>query len=167
MPYKNIFLVILLIPFSLLGNDTDAQIKELKEARFKKEIELSELGKTIAEKQAYIESMYQEGVNFVHAKANEKNLNEQEMKEFAQKTDEELNSFVGTFNGAKDVKGFLVKELFKKMESEQIKESFEAAKFYLLLINNEYRILKTLIQKYEILEQERREINQKLTDLEK
>lgn len=151
------------MPFVLFGNSTETQLKELK---FKKEMELSDLGKTIAEKYMYMQSMRQQAINILNKEIVKKDLNEQEAKEFGRKVDEELDAFVVRLNKIKNVNGFLIKELFKKSDDNQVEEDFEAVKFFLMIIINEYRILKTLIQKYEVFEQERREIDQKLNYLQ-
>ncbi len=161
MTYKNILLAVLLMPLTLLGNETDAQA-QLAELKFKKEMELSELGKTIAERYLYTRSTWKEAINILRAELEKKNLNEQERGEFGRAVDENLVAFIRTLNNEKNVNNFLIKELFRKSENDQIEENFDAIKFFLLIIVNEYRLIKTLIQRYEVLEQERREINQKL-----
>lgn len=129
-------------------------------------MELSDLGQTIAERYRYCQSIRQDAINILNKEAYKKGLNEQEIKELGRKIDEELDAFVARLNKIKNVNGFLTKELFKKSEDNQLDEDFEAVKFFLIIIINEYRIIKTLIQKYEVLEQERREINQKLIDFQ-
>ena len=163
MKFKSLILSIFLIPFALFGNCTKTQLIELK---FKKEMELSDLGKAIAEKYRYCQSIRQDAINILNKEAYKKGLGEQEITEFGKMVDQELDSFVAQLNNVKNVNGFLTKELFKKSEDNQLDEDFEAVKFFLIIIINEYRIIKTLIQKYEVLEQERREINQKLIDFQ-
>ncbi len=144
--------------FSLFGDNT-----ELKELKLKKEIQLSELGKKIMERYLHAQSIHKEAVNILTKQALKKNLNEEELKEFGRKTDQELDDFVVRLTSMPDVKGFLVKELFTKGNGQR-EEDFEEIKFFLIIINNEYRIIKILIEQYEVLEQERRELNQKLIE---
>jgi len=161
---KNLLFTALLMPLTLLSNDTETQIKELK---FNKEIELSVLGETISEKYAYIECIRQEAISILRNMAKKKQLNEKETKEFGESIDKDLVAFVKKINGAKSIDGFLVKELFKTTENDPIEDDFEAVKFFIVRIINEYRILKTLVQKYEVLEQKHGEIGQKLSDIKK
>ena len=152
-----LFLALLLVlPFYSYGDSS--QIKELK---CKKETELSDLGRIIAEKYKYAQSIRQDAIDILDYQAYKKGLNQQEIKELGCEIDKELDAFIARFN-ISDISGFLIAELFKKSEDKQLEEDFDAVKFFLIAFRNEYRVIKSLIQKYEILEQERRELNQKL-----
>ena len=162
MTYKNLLLIALLAPLSILGNEKELQLLELK---FKKEAELSELGKTIADKYLYIRSIWKEEINIFKRQIEKAGYNDEEAKEFGRLIDEKLDAFIEVFSNEKNINGFLVKELFQKSENKQMEVDFDAIKFFLIIIRNEYRIIKTLIEGYEILEQQYREINQKFIAL--
>ncbi len=162
-PYKESFvkpfiLMVLLVPLSISA-DNLAQIKQFK---LNKEVELSELGKAISDKYEYIESIRQKGIAILRYEVNRKNLSNQEAKEYGKSVDNDLVVFITRLEKSPTINGFLVSELFKCNKDEPL-EDFEMIKFCVIRIINEYRILKTLIERYEILEQEHREITQKMS----
>lgn len=161
---KNLLLTVFLMPFALFADGTETQLKELK---LKKEMELSDLGNKIAEKFEYTESIRQKAISYLNYEIDKKGLSEHEIKEFGKKIDADLIVFRTTLTNVKTVNGFLGKELFCIEKNEPIEQTFESVRFSLIRVINEYRILKTFVEQYEILEQEHREIEQKLIESQK
>jgi|GEM_PF-2271053 predicted nucleic acid-binding Zn-ribbon protein len=177
MNYKNTFLFIFLVPFSIFGDgavDTKYNIKEriqeLNDELSKKLVRISDLGKTITERDEYIQSLRAAIVDFMAKVMRVKNFNEQEIKEFGQATEATITNFYRDLNEVlickKTIKGFLLKELFRNDEEGQI-DDFERIKFFVIKSLNEYRILKNLIAEYEELQQDVMNIDQELDDLKK
>ncbi len=150
--------VFFLMPLSVHADNSE-QMKQLK---FNNEVELSELGKAISDKYEYIESIRQKGVAIVRHEINKQDLNDQEAKEYGKSVDNDLIFFINRLEKSPTINGFLISELFKCKKDEPL-EDFEMIKFCVIRIINEYRMLKTLITRYEALEQEHREITQKMS----
>jgi hypothetical protein len=175
MTHKTMFFIALLVSATstYCVESIAMQIQELKDYRFKKELELSDLGKMISEKDELFQSMWQAANNFSLKLINEKkkslNLNEQEVKEFTQALNTSLANFGEALNEAiiikKNVKQFFVKELLDERNRES--KGLETLKFHIIRNSLEFQLLRTLIERYEEGHQELIEINSKLADLQK
>lgn len=171
MIHKITLLTSLLIPatFITYGQNIDAQIRELKNSRFEKQLELSDLGKRIAEKDELLHSIALGARNFFTELIKKKELNEQEAKEFGRALNTSLENFEKALDEAiivkKNVKQFFVKELLK--ENNKKVEDFETFKFAIIRITLERNLMKTFVEQYEDCQQELIEIDQKLADLQK
>ncbi len=156
------------LPFATHAENVEIKRQELKIARFKKMQQLSELAKMIDEKDELLHSIVQNGGSFLSQLAADKNLNEQETKDFIQETASSLDNFGETVDEAikitKNVKKFFVKELFKG-DNRRLTD-FEALKFLVIRSALERDFLKTLVEQYEEYQQELIEIDQKLEDLQ-
>ncbi len=62
MHYKNIAFIVLLVPYAVYGNNTDAEtkIQELRAFRHEKTLELADLGKAIAEIKVLVKKLYKD-----------------------------------------------------------------------------------------------------------
>ena len=175
------FLATLLISatFIVYGQNLDAQIQELKNDRYKKQLELSELGKKIAEKDELLESMW-EAANNVALKILEKkrrSSEEQAVEDHKQAMNTSLENFKKVLDEAiivkKNVKQFFIRELLRedKLLTEDRKDfetkNFVTLKFYVIRNALERDIMRALVEQYEECQQELIEIDQKLADLQK
>lgn len=162
---KKIFLGILM-PFALLGSET--QIKELKEARYNKELELSELGNKIAEKDKQIQSFRDDAMEFIAKKIKAKKLSKEEAIQEGQDIDDAMNNFYNYFlsisNDTKMLIGFFLRELFKTNQQNEF-DQFEMLRFYVIRMINEINLLKSLVEKYEETQQELAQINNILNNI--
>jgi hypothetical protein len=182
MTYKGIILSVLLAPFTIIGNNNvDIRIQELEEKFFQKELELSDLGKMIAEKdellssfdsdcQNYLRFFINKKIKQLEEKNDGKSLSEEEEKQLANELRKMVNEFLYTFCDAcrnkKDIKDMLLEGLFYQDESTGIKE-FESFKFYLIRSTFEREITIRLIKKYEHCIQELIVIKAELENLQK
>lgn len=154
------FILLLCVVPSLIHADTK---EDIKQHMFNTEIALSELGKKIAETYERIESIRQKAIAVFQYEIVKKNFNEEQTKECGKELDKELVSFLKRFSESSPLNGFLTKELFISKE-EELFEDFDVIKFCTIQIINEYRILKALLEEYGTLEQEHREIIQKVVE---
>lgn len=178
MIYKNILFCALLVPFSIFSdgniesnNAIEQRIQKLNTERSEMLLRISDLGKNIAEKDEYIQSLQASAIDFFVKVLKKKGFKDaQEIKEFGLVIDAELVNFKKAFDETillkKNVKGFLVNELFKSNTNEPM-EDFETLKFCVIRMITEYKILKIFIKGYEELHQELIEIDQKLDDLKR
>jgi hypothetical protein len=165
----------LLVPATLTHcvENIDTQIRELKEAKFQKELGLSDLGKIISEKDELFQSMWQAANNFslklISEKKKSLNLNDREVEDFTQALNTSLANFGEALNEAiifkKNVKQFFVKELLDERGAES--KALETLKFHIIRNSLEFQLLRTLIERYEEGHQELIEINSKIADLQK
>ena len=144
---NKLMLCAFLLPFSAQGDPCDEPRDEYKEILLK----LSAMGREITKKEVYIKDLETEMMDIIRALVGSKKLNEQELLEFGTAIDEGHTIFMAAFNEAlakQNIEGFLLKELCKK-------EKFETLKFYMVRVNSEYLILKSMVSEYEKLQQER------------
>jgi len=181
MNFRNIALITLLLPMASYGKSIEARIKELKEAQFKKELEVDGLGKMIEEKeellrnfdqssQLLLELLVDKKLEELKTKNNYKQLSNEEVKEFTESIRNSVNTFMNDFGFAykdkKNIKNLLIEGLFNQDNLENIKE-FESLKFFLIRCAFARGFLVKIIEKYEIAIHELISIDQELSHLEK
>lgn len=171
MTYKGMFLSALLVPVAVTSygkTDVEQKIQQLREKRYQKELELSELGAKISEKQDLLASMWSKTNDFVLEMAEKKKLSEQEVEAFLKEINDSADSFETYIEhvlaAREDVKQKFVKTLLKT-ENRSL-EDFEAAKFYVIRNILEHNLLKVLLESFEASLQEMIEIDRELDVLQ-
>jgi hypothetical protein len=178
--YKNIFLSLLLLPIPTYSKSNEIRIQELKEAQFKKEIELSEIGKMITEKDELLASYDEKSQcllsNLVDRKTallEEKNgnqLSREEKQHLAEALRNEVNEFLNalykSYEEQKNAAEVITNEIFHKDNVKGFKE-LESLKFFLIRCAFEQDLVIKLVYKYAACLQELIKINQELTALDK
>lgn len=159
MIYKNIFLTVLLMPFVITSyNDI-----ELKNDRNRKELELSNISKAIAEKELAIDALWLQAEDIYETVC--ESLDEQKKREFT----EEVNVFQQDLNQAlaakEDIKPFLIKEFIERRRNTR--NELARLKHLIIKHNVEYDSLKKLFKDYEKTLQELIELNNKLDEVQK
>jgi hypothetical protein len=156
MAYKGIILgVTLLTPIAtatcLGAAAVEQKIQQLKEQRYQKELELSDLGEKIAEKQALLKALYIEACTAYNENISDLNLKDQELEKHTNETNEAGNKILTTFESkvrAKElIKGFLLHELIDN--EKDIPGDFNAINFWFLRAQLEHDLLEDLIGHYE------------------
>jgi hypothetical protein len=163
MSYKGMLLSALLVPVvatSYCKDSVDSRIQQLKEARFQKELELSELGAKIAEKQNLLEEMYEDANAHISVILSNLKLEEQASDQYISEINASSERFEELFSNKESIKGLLLKELI--IEEEPFPGDFEVFKFWKLRGKFEHNLLETYIEKYEVCLQELIEINREL-----
>lgn len=153
MTYKGMLLSALLVPVAVTSygkESVDPRIKQLKEARYQKELELSELGTKIAEKEELLHLMWEKMDEAIAELAEKKNLKKQEFEVFIKEINDRKRAFEkyieGAFESKEDIRQQLVVELYDP-ENKQF-EYFDRVKFYVVREKLESDLLKTLINSY-------------------
>jgi hypothetical protein len=163
--FKGIFFCFLLVPISIISDtnsvldNTNASMQELRQELAKKLFKISEMGKVIAEKDMYMQSLRTEIENFIAQLMMKKKLKEQALFEFGEAIDKDIQQLNVSLHEAfakRDIKGFFVKILFSP------EEELETIKFYVIRAYNEYLLLRHFVEEYEMLEQEIIDIKQEL-----
>jgi uncharacterized protein YhaN len=173
MTYKGMFLSALLVPVAITSyakNTVDskvsveAQIEQLKEKRYQKQLELSELGIKIAEKQELLEDMYDDACSAWTKMLDSLELEDQEREDFIQEkrsSSEEFKKLLKySLEVKKDVNGLLVGEILD--EEKPFPSDFNFSKFWVLRGRFEYDLLVTFIERYEACLQELIEIDSEM-----
>ena len=167
MTYKGILLSVLLaaiVGMSYGQNTVNPKIRQLQEICLQKKYKLSELGTKIAEKQKLIEDTFHDAALFLPELISSLNLDGEEKEDFIKKYVALLENFGSKLDHAisikKDVKGFLIKELFN--EKRKFPQDFDRAKFGVIRWIIERDLLKKLVENYEECLQELIEIDQEL-----
>jgi len=185
MTYKSILLTLFLVPFSMVGKDTkNTRIQELEEQISEKELELSNLGNMIAQKDEQLLAFHSDVrtlLNFFTSKRiamlekqnDGKALSSEDedkiAKELGKQADEFLYKFWNALKDNKSITGMLTKGLFQGDINPDIfdVEEFESLKFYLIRrIFNQLAIIR-LVKKYEACITEYRALLNELIDLQK
>lgn len=182
MTYKGMLLSTLLVPFAIVGNDAaDLRIQQLEEKFFQKELELSNLGKMIAERDKLLSSfsliahehisvMLSREVKKAESKNGGNPLPEEEenklKKELLGSADDFLFSFFATCEKQQDISELLTKGLFQENEILNISE-FESLKFHFIQCTFERRVIFDLVKKYEDCIRELLAINAEIENLQK
>ena len=166
---KKSLLISLTMPFFMCANNgVDDRIKELNDLRFQKELELSELGAKIAEKQKLIEEMYHDECSLFTEKVESSKLEGQDLENFIQAWHTASKEFESLLNQAintkKVVKGFLLRELISG--EKFCPNDFNASKFWILRGTCEHDLLEMLIMRYEVGLQELIEIDKEIAALQ-
>jgi len=165
---KKCILFSFLLTSALTHCAVDQKVRQLQEVRFQKELELSELGAKIAEKEALLRFMYLKSDEFVAELIQEKKIDGQEKELFLKK----LNDFYQNFGKIVDqklatridVEHWLAQELFFKSENSKT-ENFDTLKFHVIRDILERNLLKTLLARYELCLQELIVIDRELDSL--
>ena len=175
MTHKTMFFIALLVSATstYCVESIAMQIQQLKNDCLKKRFELSDLGKTIDDKDTLIRKLDDAidtlALELIREKKKSLNLNEEAVKEFRQTLNASIEKFEKDLDEAiiskKNVKQFFVKEFFNE-NNRRIKD-FSILKFCLTRNAFELDFLKILIERYEECQQELIEINGKLADLQK
>lgn len=177
MTYKSILLSALLLPIASYGRNTEVRIKELKEAQFQKGLELSNLGKMIAERDELIrtgrkdlENIFPEFKKYraLALEKNNKKLTEKEIAKVGENIQISLGKFVEQFDTAikekASMKQFLTQELFDQ-ENPTSTMAFESLRFIVIRTIFERMLLEILVGKHATCAEELIKINQELSDL--
>jgi hypothetical protein len=163
MNYKNIFLSFLLATFSITRcNNTEIQIKQLKEDLYKKELELSRLGKEIEEQEQLLESMFDKAANIMAHELH--SLTEHEKKEFKGRIALFAKNVDHILTNTK-VTNFLMNEFFSNEKADNIKP--HRIKSLMIRFIVEKQILKRLFQRFENCLQQVVQLDAELNELEK
>lgn len=183
MNYKSIALIAILLPVTVMSycKSAEARIKELKDAQFKKELELSDLGEIITKKDQILNSFDDDSqyllrllINRKKAKIEEKNdgkkLSKEEEKQLAEELRNSVNEFLHVFGAAykehRNVADMITNGMFHEDDIKGLKE-LESLKFFLIKSAFERSLIMKFIDKYKICLQELIKINQELANLEK
>ena len=170
--YKNIALIALLLPLFGYGITKEARIKELKEAQYKKSVEIQDLVKRISDADEYIRScvsQYHTLVDIVVQKKKQANVSakieEQKIRlEIEQSLQCLLDSLEKIFLGKRAFDLDLINELFDQNDVDAI-DSFKSLSFMCMRGATERTILTGLVVRYQRCLQELLNINQELNNL--
>ena len=156
MTYKGMLLSALLVPVAVTSygqESVDPRIQQLKEARFQKELELSELDAKIVEKKELLTAIFDDTVAmFVerYKPSETSKMTDEERVELGGKIVAEYKEFRNCLKQAIEegnIKDFMVKELFDEDTPWNFTE-FEAMKFLIVRDFFETNLLKTLVGFY-------------------
>lgn len=176
MNYKKTFLSLLLVPLAVIGDTTN--MKQLEKKLLQKELELSNLGTLIAEKDKMLASFELE-IQYIFTAVIDKKVQQLEEKsskplsrEEREKLAKELQNtalefvrvFCADYQNQKAVSGILSKGLIQVDSNGDFLE-FESLKFYLIRCAFERPLLRHLIAEYEHCLQELRAIQNEITAL--
>ena len=181
MNFKNVLLSALLLPAMMCGTNNDTAIKELEEAQFKKELEISKIGKMIAEIDTQMRSFWDNHAQLlkelknlkkaVFREENEnKQLSEDEINKLSPAIEEDVSKFIDGLNKIcekqLDLNDYLIKELIHN-DAIFTAGKFSSLKFFVLKFNFERKLLEKLVRKYGFLMNELIAINKRLMILTK
>lgn len=172
----------LLAPFVIIGNNkVDTRLKQLEAKILQKELELSNIGKMIAEKdelfssfdsnsQKLLKLLIDKRVRQLEEKNGGKSLSNEEKNKVAAEARNNANEFLYTFFDAfkddKDIDGMLKKGIFKNNEDTGSAD-FESLKFYLIRHTFEQMITLHLVKQYEDCIKEYRTLMHEFSNLQK
>jgi len=162
MTYKNIFLSALLVPFAISSN-IDVRVQELKSDLAKKELELSAISKTIAEKEGLVNSLLIIGSNSFASIVGD--LNDEEKAKFK----EEISLFEKNLKEALGFKNNIKNILLQESLDISINSTNTVEKFKCLVIIHsvENFFLKKLFASFAKCLQELSDIGCELVELQK
>ncbi|MBP9764765.1 hypothetical protein KBD08_00330 [Candidatus Babeliales bacterium] len=189
MTYKQIlFLSLFLVPCTMFGKNTakthvqiDAQIQELEEKIFQKELELFKLSERIAEidklllafdsdSQMLLRLLIDKRVEKLKAQNSSKSLSQEDKDKIAIEVQNKANEFLFWFfdvlKNDKSIEGILAEGLLQKDEYTNIVE-FESLKFYLIQRTFDRQTFVLLLKKYENCITEYRTLMNELVNLKK
>ena len=134
----------LLVPFTIVGNDTDPRIQQLKNDLYAKELELSQLENMIAEKEKQIDAIRERGGSLYYSICHD--LDDQEK----QYLEQEIGSFKSSIEHALSIKSNIEDCFAKRFHDKHNSfNELERIKFILIRQAIEYTSLKQLFQRYE------------------
>lgn len=179
MNHTYVLLSALLLPAIIYGKNNDTYIKELEEVQFKKELEISELGKMIAERNNDLSSFEEIGQNILEYLLAKKiaklemsgiKLKKNEIDQLAVDLRSSANKFVSDFFVAyeknENIEIILQKGLLND-ENLKILKELESLNFFLVRSAFERILTQKLVKKYAMCIQELSLINQKIEQLNK
>ena len=183
MNYKHMILSALLLPFAInsYGKSVEARIKELQEAQFRKELELSEIGKIISEKDVFLNSFDEDSQYLLRLLINRKKteliaknggikLSKEEEKKLGEELRNSVNEFLyavcAAYKAQKNVADIIKNGIFQEDSSNDLKE-LESLKFFLIRSAFERELVIKFVDKYSVCIQELIKINQELAKLNK
>lgn len=178
MIYKSILLTLLLVPFTMADNNPkNMRIKELEETISQKELEITNLGNIIAQKDELLDEQKSDWRNRIELiiyqrvqqleKQNDgKSLSQEDQNKVEAETRKKAVEFLDTFfdvlNSGKEIKGMLTDSLFQDDET-----SCGLFKFYYVRLALDMQIIFDLVKKYENCIKERNMLRNELIDLQK
>ena len=169
MTYKGMLLSALLVPVAVTcyGQDSvDSRIQQLKDARYQKELELSELGAKIAEKYEFLEEMLDDARHFFQRYVKEAGLDTDKATECGLEEAKERKELLSRLRKAikeGSVKGFLDNELF---DDRDIDENIEFVRLYYVRYFFERKLIVELVEHCDDCMQELIEIDCELDVLQ-
>jgi hypothetical protein len=175
--YKSLALAALLLPFSGYGVSKEARIKELKEAQYKKIMELQSLGKIILACDEYKNASLQKYFDLLRdavvRKEEEQHCGSEELStEDIEEMILEDNAIISSDLAAvlqgkkREFNHSVLKETYDLEDADGL-YAFNSTKFIQISITLEQQIMLLVLEKYEICLQELLKTTQELTDLRK
>ncbi|MDR3549987.1 MAG: hypothetical protein P4L31_01110 [Candidatus Babeliales bacterium] len=158
MNLKNIALIVLLLPIASYSNSTESRIKELREAQFQKELEISNLTEVLIKRHKSL-ARYKSNTSDFLELLRESN----EQLKIDASLDQLIEDFKEEFDNAIDIK-----QLFSKSFLESDSEvSYESLRIWTLVVTVERRLIDKLTVKCETCVKELIKINKELKNSEK
>lgn len=164
MIYKSMLLSVLLVPFTMICDDTirHERIAKLEEKFFQKELQLSQLGEMISQRDKFLSSFSEEVGSLIREivcrqiEELEKNSGNELSQAETDKITAEARSYADDFLYAffvacennENIDGMLVSGLLKQGEASIMNE-FESLRFYLIRSTFERSLRVKLVKKYE------------------
>lgn len=176
--YKNIALLALLLPFFEYGITKEARINELKEAQYKKALELRALGKIISEGDEYtheslkvyhklLENSVTRKKELLDKDDCSRKLNSEEIYQMLMKENEIMaRDLFYALMGKEKFKHSILKETYDRDHAAD-PYAFNSAKFIEIRGRIEHYLMLLALEKYDICLQELLKINKELAGLEK
>lgn len=177
MIYKNIVVLSLLLPALSYGKnmDTEKRIQELKKAKFEKQLEVSNLGKLILEKEELIESFIMKAGDFKRILISQKQeaatqnngdnpLKNDAIEQIRADAHEPLHLFLKNITKAisqeKNIKGHLANQIFNEETGR-----FDMCRLAVIGVWFETELMNDYIAQYESAIQELIDIEKELDHL--
>ncbi len=165
MIYKSMLLSVLLVPFTMICDDTirHERIAKLEEKFFQKELQLSQLGEMISQRDKFLSSFSEEVGSLIREivcrqieELEKKNSGNELSQAETDKITAEARSYADDFLYAffvacennENIDGMLVSGLLKQGEASIMNE-FESLRFYLIRSTFERSLRVKLVKKYE------------------
>lgn len=172
MMYKNIVFMALLmsLPLTKCEDSNELRIKELEEIQFQKMLELSNLGKMIAERDEFLRHALENRQHIFDLVKQDKitqlekskgiKLSSEEMDKIDQEIKDSMKLFLEKFyeSNINETKELIIEELYDQNNLDSI-TSFESLRFMLLRFMFECDFLLVLVAKYASCSQELLKIN--------
>ncbi|MDR3549793.1 MAG: hypothetical protein P4L31_00120 [Candidatus Babeliales bacterium] len=156
MIYRSMLLSILLLPIASYGKSTEARIKELKEAKFQKELAISNLTELLGNKHKTIANYKSYTANFLTLL-----LETNPQLKIDGTLDQLINNFKTEFDNTVEFNQLFQKS-FLEIEGEI---SYEALQTWMLIIISERRVIDNLTIQCETCVKELININKELKNL--
>jgi len=168
MNYKKIALLAFLLPVASYSQTIEEQIQELQEVQFQKELELSDIGKMISERdaflrngQSYIQDLLGEYKNKKKSEAGNENLSDQEIiAAYDKASDELIYCFDDAYKNNGNIEQLLIDAFITKDKKE-----FASLRFFCSRCSIERSLIEKLVARYAKCFQEVIELDQKIIQL--